>query len=320
MSKPKIVRMPKVEYYIRGFAQYLAPRALFSGRAESIIASIPAALRDELEVRADYYCRIRPGATLAGANDLTRIRDFKYPFGQKHHHSTYFLDLYRNLVYFPGDLEFSYLFGDVTHEPGHPTIVKSRPVTDGPTNSVVLKLNAHRHYRFIRGDKPFAQKKSMLVGRHFGTQSQRVSLLRANFGNPLCDIGLTGGEGSENYPEWRVPFMSIPEHLDYKFISCAEGNDVATNLKWVMSSNSIAVMPRPTMETWFMEGILEPDRHFICVADDYSDLTDKITFYAAHPRESQRIIDNAHAHVARFQNPRLEKAIQLRVLQKYFNY
>lgn len=56
---------------------------------------------------------------------------------------------------------------------------------------------------------------------------------------------------------------TIREHLDYKFIMAIEGNDVASNLKWVMSSNSLAVMPRPTCETWFMEGTLIPDYHYI---------------------------------------------------------
>ena len=41
--------------------------------------------------------------------------------------------------------------------------------------------------------------------------------------------------------------LTIREHLDYKFIMALEGNDVASNLKWVMSSNSIAVMTRPTL-------------------------------------------------------------------------
>ena len=39
----------------------------------------------------------------------------------------------------------------------------------------------------------------------------------------------------------------------HKFILCIEGNDVASNLKWVMSSNSVAVMPKPKFESWFME-------------------------------------------------------------------
>ena len=48
------------------------------------------------------------------------------------------------------------------------------------------------------------------------------------------------------------------DNLNYKFILAIEGYDVATNLKWIMSSNSLAVMPRPTYATWFMEGTLIP--------------------------------------------------------------
>ena len=48
--------------------------------------------------------------------------------------------------------------------------------------------------------------------------------------------------------------MPISKQLCYKFIFCIEGADTATNIKWVMSSNSLCVMPKPKYETWFMEG------------------------------------------------------------------
>ena len=41
-----------------------------------------------------------------------------------------------------------------------------------------------------------------------------------------------------------------------------------------MSSNSVAVMPRPKYESWFMEGRLQPGVHYIEIKDDYSDLED----------------------------------------------
>ena len=42
-----------------------------------------------------------------------------------------------------------------------------------------------------------------------------------------------------------------------------------------MSSNSVAVMPRPKYESWFMEGRLQPGVHYIEIKDDYSDLEPK---------------------------------------------
>ena len=97
-----------------------------------------------------------------------------------------------------------------------------------------------------------------------------------------------------------------------------EGNDVASNLKWVMSSNSIAVMPRPTCETWFMEGKLIPNYHYIEIKPDFTDLEERLKHYIEHPEEAQQIIEHAHEYVAQFRNPRREKLISLLVLDKYF--
>ena len=98
-----------------------------------------------------------------------------------------------------------------------------------------------------------------------------------------------------------------------------EGNDVASNLKWVMSSNSIAVMPKPTCETWFMEGTLIPNYHYIEVKPDFSDLTERLTYYIEHPEEAEAIIRHAHEHVAQFKDHRREKLLSLLVMKKYFD-
>lgn len=98
-----------------------------------------------------------------------------------------------------------------------------------------------------------------------------------------------------------------------------EGNDVASNLKWVMSSNSIAIMPRPVYETWFMEGMLKPDYHYIEVKPDFSDLEEKMDYYTAHPEAAQAIIDHAHEYVEQFKDSKREDIISLLVLDKYFS-
>ena len=73
----------------------------------------------------------------------------------------------------------------------------------------------------------------------------RTAFLQRFFGHPMCDCGVVGR--NEGCPEeWMTDKKTIREHLDYKFIIALEGNDVASNLKWVMSSNSLAVMTRPT--------------------------------------------------------------------------
>lgn len=111
---------------------------------------------------------------------------------------------------------------------------------------------------------------------------------------------------------------TIKEHLDYKFIMALEGNDVASNLKWVMSSNSLAVMTKPTCETWFMEGTLIPDYHYVEVKEDFSDLEEKLQYYISHPDKAEEIIRNAHEFVRQFQDKKRETLISLLVLEKYF--
>jgi hypothetical protein len=137
------------------------------------------------------------------------------------------------------------------------------------------------------------------------------------FGSPMIDTAST--DRIEEHPEWQQEKITIGEHLDYKFIMSLEGNDVASNLKWVMSSNSIAVTPRLTCETWFMEGTLIPNYHYIEVKEDFSDLEERLNYYIAHPDEAEAIIRHAHEFVAQFKDQKREKLVSLFVLKKYFD-
>jgi hypothetical protein len=249
--------------------------------------------------------------------NMSRIKDFKLRIKLKPH--VYFLDIYKYIRYFPKDNHFSFVFGDVTHIPEIPSIVKSRPVEGDNQNSILLNLNKVRHFMFIKDKKRFEEKSNKLVGRLAVYQPHRVKFWEMYFNHPMCDLGQTNKYHTE-YPEWVVKHMTIGEHLDFKFILCLEGNDVATNLKWVMSSNSIAVMPKPTYETWFMEGTLIGDYHYIEIKKDYSDLEEKLDYYIKHTDKALKIIENAHKFVEQFQNKKREKLISLLVLQKYFHY
>lgn len=97
-----------------------------------------------------------------------------------------------------------------------------------------------------------------------------------------------------------------------------QGNDVATNLKWIMSSNSIAVMPKPTVETWFMEGELIGGVHYIEIKPDYSDLEERLNYYINNPEECEKIIKNAHQHCKKFFNKNIEDLCSLLVFKRYF--
>ncbi len=200
--------------------------------------------------------------------------------------------------------------------PDKPAIVKSRPIEENNKNSILLNLNKVRHFVFVKDKKSFITKKNMLIGRAGVYQPQRIKFWEMHFGHPLCNLGQTNN--SKEHPEWTVKPMSKSEQLNYKFILCLEGNDVASNLKWVMSSNSLAVMPPPTYETWFMEGKLVPDYHYVAIKPDYSDLEERLKYYIEHTDKALQILANAHAYVKQFKNKQQEDLISLLVLQKYF--
>jgi hypothetical protein len=131
----------------------------------------------------------------------------------------------------------------------------------------------------------------------------------------MCDLGQVN---KEKNPQWIKEKITIDEHLDYKFILCIEGYDVASNLRWVMSSNSLAVMPKPTCESWYMEGRLIPNYHYVLINDDYSNLEERLNYYIENTNEALQIIQNANAYVRQFRNQKTEDLISLLVLEKYF--
>lgn len=308
----------KALFYARGFGEYLLPDPCWRRNAMRQLSSLTPGEAERIQERVTYYNRL---PATDGGYDMahwTRIGDFRYPFGKKEKFSTYFFDLYRTARCFPPGLRMAYRFGDVTEEPDEPAFVKSRPVKNGHSNSVLLKLNQIRHFSFWKDRLAFREKKDMLVGRNIVRQPHRRLFLEMYEKHPLCDIGQVNDDTNREHPEWVKGYLSVPRQLEYKFVCCIEGNDVATNLKWVMASNSLAVMPRPRFETWFMEGTLVPGRHYVEIKDDYSDLPEKLAYYIRHPEEAERIIAHAHEHVRQFRDKRIEKAIALRVMETYF--
>lgn len=305
----------RIHFYICNFSTYFLPNCLYRWQLPSILASVPKSKKQEVEERTAYYNRM-PACHIS--EDWMTICSFKYPFGKKEKFSMYFFDLYKNIRRFNPHLKFKHEFGDVTCEPHTPAFVKSRPIAGSVSNAVLLKLNQVRHFHFIKDNRSFREKKDMLVSRNIVKQPHRRRLLEMYYGHPLCNIGQINTDTAQEHPEWVKEYLTLYEQLQYKFICCIEGNDVASNLKWVMSSNSVPVMPRPRYETWFMEGKLIPDYHYIEIKSDYSDLIEKIEYYISHPEEAELIIEHAHEYIRQFMDKKVERAISLLVIQKYF--
>ncbi len=321
----------RISYFVSNFLIYLCPLPLWRMWFRFRMRGLTADERSEAERRARHYCRLHEGTKLyrnaavlteteGGRGGVVRVREFRFPWRQKPRHTAYFFDLYRYVRIFPGDYRFAYLFDDARKQCELPTLVKTRHITQDETNSVIFKLNSVRHFAFVDDRKAFHDKEFKIVFRNVvRRQPWRTRLLEKYINHPLCDFGQVNADKEGRHSEFVKPFMTMQEQMNYKFVCTIEGNDVATNLKWVMSSNTIAVMPRPTVESWFMEHELVADYHYICIKDDYSDLIEKTTYYAEHPLEAEQIIAHAHDFVRRFQNKRLEDYTCYLVLKKYFD-
>ena len=104
--------------------------------------------------------------------------------------------------------------------------------------------------------------------------------------------GATHTKGSQKYySQFVCPGKSMKEMLLYRYLISVEGNDVATGLKWMLYSNSVVFMQPPTLETRFREGSVIPWLHYIPLAEDFTDLMEKIQFCDNHVFICQKVAE-----------------------------
>ena len=313
----------KFKYFFRNYLRLLCPKWICRTRRERIIKRLSCRCdMDYVMRRVDYYNKLFRHDTLAGKWRESMICLSQQ--GMCKEGKVYFFDSHEYSRFFKQDLRWNLLAGDIVDVPPVPSIVKSRPLVVNNEFSVLLNMDKVRHFIFVNDKKSFGQKRDMIVFRgKIGVpgspmfKENRYRFMKQFMDNKLCDLG----EIKSRYctPEWVVDKMTIGEHLDYKFILALEGNDVASNLKWVMSSNSLAVMPRPTCETWFMEGTLVGGVHYVEIKSDFSDLEEKIRYYMENQDEALKIIENAHKYVAQFRDKKRERLISLLVMKTYLS-
>ncbi|WP_421851847.1 glycosyl transferase family 90 [Oricola sp.] len=300
----------RVSFYARGVFLDSLRYSFYENRLKRLGPQIAEIERGggELADRVTYYNHMPRCEPAADAQPISRI---------ERRRSYYYFDLKIPAKHFGRARRINYIFGDLTTVPPEPALVKSRPIGGDNRNSVVFKLNQLRHFGLrVQTDRmSFRDKRPMAVWRGRLNNDKRRALIAHHYAHPSCDIGHTSVESDTvSYK----PFISVREHLAHRFIISIEGRDVATNLKWIMSSNSLCLMPKPRYETWFMEGRLKPGVHYVELRDDFADLTEKISFYNDNQDEAEAIIAEANAFYRQFQDRHREELCMLAVLHKYF--
>lgn len=105
-------------------------------------------------------------------------------------------------------------------------------------------------------------------------------------------------------PELLVPRMHEKHHekllADSKICLAPWGNHPLTYRVFEGMALRCLVVAQPFGDSAFLDGGLEPGRHYVEVAADLHDVVDVVRYYLEHLDEAQRIADGGHVHFAKF--------------------
>jgi len=207
--------------------------------------------------------------------------------------------------------------------------VKNR-FTEEEKKTVILRcLNFKRHwfnYYNKPNDIPFEQKLNKIYWRGATTgddykPANRFSLVLKYFDKHLdIDVGFSCiDQRKAKYKRYVKSKDDINVLLKHKYILSVEGNDKDSGINWKLNSNSLVFMAKPRCFSWLMEDKLIPGFHYILVKDDFSDLLDKLLWCNDNQEQCKEIVKNANTYMRQFADEEIEKAIEKKVIDLYFN-
>ncbi|HTF84572.1 MAG TPA: hypothetical protein VL987_08320, partial [Cellvibrio sp.] len=121
----------KFRYYLRGGLNYLVPSKVWQRRLDDILRSfdqLSPAEQQAIMQRVNYYNKLQSPFVLP---EKLNFENQLYT-GKKS--AAYTLDFKSLIRYFPKEISYSYLFGDIIDVPDVPTFLKSRPIRADQSN------------------------------------------------------------------------------------------------------------------------------------------------------------------------------------------
>ena len=238
------------------------------------------------------------------------------------------------------DKRFSFSRGDVITQDQQNNWTLSKNRCEGNTSSVLLRsFNIGRHWANYYNkpqDIPFERKKSIVFWRgvstgsskHFSAKkwdprpANRFTIVE-KWSNKTQDIDVGF---SFIHRDWLKPkyqkyvkgVCNIQHFLMNKYILSIEGNDKDSGLNWKLNSNSLVLMPKPRVTSWLMETTLVPNKHYILLKDDFSDLHEKLQWCNNNQDKCIEIVKSANDFMKQFSNDANEQKLEIEVLNKYF--
>ena len=266
------------------------------------------------------------------------------------------IELFNSDEYF-NDKKLMVRFGDVFFDIPIPVITKTRPTINLIGSSkivpnlkknnenyiiytqknILINFDKNRHWvepllEVDKNDINFEDKDNKIIWRGgftgFGwdeytcSRPTRKTLCSkySNHENKMIDIGPVGDNPYPDifkYNQIVKSALDIKTQLKSKFIISVEGGDVATNLKWILYSNSVPLMPKPTMCSWLMEDKLEPWIHYVPLDDNFDNLEEIYNWCLLNMEKCKKISNNGKIYMEQFQDEEKEKKITNSVLKKY---
>ena len=240
---------------------------------------------------------------------------------------------YNNFNNFSSNFNLKFLINhyDLSHSLNLPTFVKSRNLISYK-KSIILPLEdlyIPSFYDYILTfDIPFNKKLNNCVWRGANSgnfncnnknKASRYDLVNKFSDHKLFNIGLSYSNYKTINKHPIKNKLSIKDQLKYKFIISVEGNDFATNLSWIMLSNSVVIMPKCTVETWKLESYLIEYQHYIPVKNDFSDLNQQMEWCLENLEKCEEIAYNSRLYVLQFFDKNRENNIINDIIKKYSN-
>ena len=202
---------------------------------------------------------------------------------------------------------------------GHlPYIRKARKVDD--QEGVLFKLSTIRHFHPCKEaqkeDIEWENKQDDVIWRGATTSAKyRNTFVERYFDQ--YDIGFSTTKQFPELADYTRDMVTIEEQLKYKFIVSLEGYDLASNLKWILASNSVPVMPEPTWVSWIMEHKLVPYEHYLPLNEKLDNLEELLDWAEKNDTKCQEIAQNGKAYMSQFFDEKKERQIQQELLVKY---
>jgi len=224
--------------------------------------------------------------------------------------------------------KFLVQFGDHTDNiPNLPIIMKARV----NSNSILMNLNYVRHWTFWKTvdtyDIPWEEKKDDVIWRGTTTGTHGIYSEvnpRLIFVKKYIDKYNIAFNSNHRHIQELNKYVkntiSIKDQLKYKYIISLEGNDVATNLKWVLYSNSVVIMPPPTVESWCMEFLLDPWVHYVPLNIELNNLPEVLEWCKSHQKECKQIAQNGKQWILQFKDSKKEEEIIKGILKHYSEF